>query len=404
VPRGVQVRVLSPVPNILRNFLGIFVYGVFLAHMPDIITKSVTTSYGQRVVNSFGGMLGGVIIFLGSFALLYWNEGRVDLSKIAAKALEIPAVTSGTSGEGSLVSTTGPITTTTQVGDPDFILPGAYINLERRVEIYAWVETEKEETTTNSDGSETTTTTYTYKKDWTTTLEDSSNFAEPSGHTNPADFDYQPDTWTVPTLKIGELTVPTADLNLPPSSPLTLTKDLLTPTGLRAQQGNYLFFGAGSASAPVVGDERLSYQVVKPDFTGTIFGQRTGEQITKFTDPDGNVLFRLFVGGRDAALTLMHQEYVITLWLLRALGLFLMWAGLAGILKPFATIIDRFPFLGSIAKAGVGIVALLIALPLTIVTIIVSMIIHSWLAIVVVLALFGGWLYWSKSQAGPVTP
>ena len=48
--------------------------------MANSFTTVTTTGYFQRIINSFVGILIGVLLFAGSFFLLYWNEGRFDLS------------------------------------------------------------------------------------------------------------------------------------------------------------------------------------------------------------------------------------------------------------------------------------------------------------------------------------
>jgi hypothetical protein len=367
--------------------------------MPDVITRSSTTSYGGRVQNAFKGVIGGLLAFALSFPLLYWNEGRVDLSKIAERSQHVPAESTVNVAPESFISTTGTVAITEKVGDSEYLQPGAHIALTRVVEIYAWVEESEEKTSTNSDGSETTETTYTYTQEWTENLQDSDQFAEPVGHQNPKNFDIKGGEWRVPTVTVGAWSANTKDLDLPPSTDLTLTKEILTQKGAAALRGQYLFFGTGAVEKPVVGDERVSYRVVSPNFSGTIFGQATNGAVSRYTDSDGNTLFRLFTGDRAAALATLHQEYLLLLWIFRALGFLMMWFGLAALLKPFAAILDRFPFIGSIAKAGVSVVTFAIALPLSIMTIVVSAILHSWIALATILLLVLGYIWWSKSRA-----
>jgi len=57
--------------------------------MADQFTDVTTTGYGGRIINSIKGVVIGLILFVVSFGLLYWNEGRVDLSNIAKTATEI---------------------------------------------------------------------------------------------------------------------------------------------------------------------------------------------------------------------------------------------------------------------------------------------------------------------------
>ena len=44
--------------------------------MENKYIETTTTTYGQNVKNSFGGIILGLILFIASFALLWWNEGN----------------------------------------------------------------------------------------------------------------------------------------------------------------------------------------------------------------------------------------------------------------------------------------------------------------------------------------
>jgi hypothetical protein len=56
-------------------------------------------------------------------------------------------------------------------------------------------------------------------------------------------------------------------------------------------------------------------------------------------------------------------------WILRAVGFLAMLIGLLLIAKPLVTLADVLPFLGSLLGVGVGLLALTLALPLTLVTV-----------------------------------
>ena len=68
-----------------------------------------TTNLGQRIANSFIGLLLGIALFFGSFVILYWNEGRIDFSQVARQAIEISTTAANNSAQGKLVTTTGEI-------------------------------------------------------------------------------------------------------------------------------------------------------------------------------------------------------------------------------------------------------------------------------------------------------
>ncbi|NBX51334.1 hypothetical protein EBT25_15760 [bacterium] len=135
--------------------------------MPDTYTQTTTVGFGKRIMNSIGGVVMGVAMFFGSFGVLYWNEGRVDISDIAKKSEAISAETVYTGKDGAFVSMTGKIMGSEDIGDGMYLKPGPYLIVTRTAEMYAWEQESKSESQTNLGGSETTTTTYNYQKAWT---------------------------------------------------------------------------------------------------------------------------------------------------------------------------------------------------------------------------------------------
>ena len=52
-------------------------------------TETTTTTYGQRVKKSFGGIGSGILLFIVGTILLWWNEGRaVKTTKMLNEAAE----------------------------------------------------------------------------------------------------------------------------------------------------------------------------------------------------------------------------------------------------------------------------------------------------------------------------
>ena len=84
--------------------------------MPNVFTKTTTVGYGSRIMKSIVGVLLGIALFIGSFAVLYWNEGRADLSKIAVTATDI-SVDATVAVDGSLVSVSDVLSSTETLGD-----------------------------------------------------------------------------------------------------------------------------------------------------------------------------------------------------------------------------------------------------------------------------------------------
>ncbi|MCK5922910.1 MAG: hypothetical protein KAG66_18350, partial [Methylococcales bacterium] len=125
------------------------------------ITKVTKVGFFKRITNSIFGVLIGIVLFLGSFVLLWKNEGRVDLSKIAENSVAVSAETVDSNNESQLIAVSGNLTSDGTLGDGDYLQAGDYISLSRNAEMYAWVQHSDSNTKKNVGGSQTTTTEYT---------------------------------------------------------------------------------------------------------------------------------------------------------------------------------------------------------------------------------------------------
>ena len=356
--------------------------------MVNSFTKTTRTGYGSRILASITGVIFGIVLFIGSFALLYWNEGRADLSKIAVTAIDI-SVDVGTAVEGSLVSASGVLSSTETLGD-DYLVAGSYIAVDRTVEMYSWVEDTETSSTTNTGGSETTTTTYNYKNEWTEYPSDSTKFEYPSDHYNPPRA-LESAEKRVSAATVGTYSIDIANVTLPAFSEVSLTEQntiLPSITGMTASlSGGYIYVGKGAVATPQVGDLRIKYTVINTGGNVTVFGQLGGGQISTYKDADNNVLFRIFNATRDEAITILHAEYVTSLWMLRLLGFVMMWVGMMMIFAPLSTVLDVLPFLGGVSRFIIGAITFVVAVVFAGVTILVSMVVHSVIALVIVAVL-----------------
>jgi len=363
--------------------------------MPDSFSETTTTGYGSRIVNSIKGVVIGLILFVVSFGLLYWNEGRVDLSNIAKTATEISSATISTDSSltGKLISTTGVINSDRIIGDNLFLNPNKFIAAEREVEMYSWIEKSESHNKTNTGGSETTETTYTYSKGWEENPKSTNNFKRPEGHENPQK---SLDSYTnkVTTATIGAYNLDPQSVILPNFSQLPLNSQNITLSdGATLANDSYLFIKkseSGTFNSPQVGDLRISYHVLRPGFDGTIFGKLSGSKIDPYFDQDGNNLYRVFIGTRDQGIATLHTKYTTLLWILRLVGFLLMWFGLSALCGPISVLMDILPIFGVISRSLIGIITFLVAFVLTIVTILVSMLLHSLIALIIVLVITVG--------------
>lgn len=367
----------------------------------------------------------GLLLFVASFGVLYWNEGTVDVSDIAKNAFEIDGSSVEAEDDGEFVYTYGTVTSDEKIGDGLYLVPGDYLAVRRTTEMYAWVEKTESKSKKDLGGSETTETTYTYVKEWVENPSSSGDFRYPEDHENPSKT-IESYNATVSSAKIGAYDLNIEKLSLPGMDDLTLNEqkiDLSVGGEVKAEEdeaaeedvaivetdtgwvittgdneggevaaeaggltmtGNYVFSGEGSLSKPEVGDMRISYSVVKNNAEGTVFGKVEGQKITPYIDEKtGTKVYRFFDGTRDESLATLHEEYNMKLWIFRLIGFFMMWFGLSSLFAPISVLLDVVPAFGSLSRGIIGAITFISAAILSILTIIVSMILHSLLAVII---------------------
>lgn len=370
--------------------------------MNDRFTEVTTKSWGSRILNSIKGVLIGFLMFIISFWVLYSNEGRVDLSKIAKTAVEIKATSKAPAeANNQLISTTDVLKSDEKIGDT-FLKKGNYISIERNVEMYAWQEETQSKSQKNIGGSETTETTYTYKKEWTSNPDNSSNFKKIEGHQNPQ-MTLNNNSIKVINAEIGMYDVDMNQLTLPQHKNIQLNNNnVILENDLKLANDQYLFKGSGSINSPEIGAIRVSYSVIhNPLDTATIFGKldTTNQKISPYYGTKNTKLYRVFEGARDTAISTMKTEHTILTWILRGVGFALMWFGLMALFGPISVFLDVLPIFGSISKAGIGLITFLVSLVLSIITILVSIIVHNLIALVVViLGIIIGTIWYLKNK------
>jgi hypothetical protein len=345
------------------------------------------------------GVLFGIILFLVAFPVLWFNEGRTNMATVAQASVLVDGTRTNAQTEGQQVAVAGTLSSDERLGDPSYLDAGSYIQLDRKVEMFAWVEHKSTDTRKDTGGSSTTTTTYTYEKQWTSSPEDSQSFEHPQGHSNPP-LPVQSTTLLVSSARVGAYTINPADITLPNPRDINLNSDIVTTSGNRRLVGNYIVLGRGSLDTPQLGDTRISYSGVAANMPAIAFGKQQGTALVPYLTRQNDRLYRVFVNtDRAGAIQEMNTEYTMIGWILRLVGFLLMWIGLGLCFGPITAFLDVLPFLGSAGRFVIGLVALPVALALSVITIVISILVHNVLALIVVFGLlFGGVMLWSKLQ------
>lgn len=177
-------------------------------------------------MESIKGVAAGVGLFFLSFVVLWKNEGCVDYAKVAEKAVAVKADAVDKSAEGKFVSVTGKLSTNEKLEDKELLQPGNYVRLERKVEMFAWVEHKRTEQEKKLGGKKVTREIYSYEKDWTSDPGSPNKFAEPKGHENPA-LPLASETFTAAKSMVGAYPFNSSEASLPAGKPLKLSDELL---------------------------------------------------------------------------------------------------------------------------------------------------------------------------------
>jgi len=117
----------------------------------------------------------------------------------------------------------------------------------------------------------------------------------------------------------------------------------------------------------------VTYRVVKPQ-TVSIVAKQDGKTLGSYSTKAGEPIC-ILAGGKQTAdemFTQAEKSNAMWTWIKRFIGFILMLIGISMMLKPISVLADVIPFFGNIVEVGLGILAFLIALPLTLITIAVA--------------------------------
>ncbi len=394
--------------------------------MPEV----TTTGWGGRIGKAIIGIPLGIILFLASFAVIFWNEGRAvhraeALSEGKAGCVEVADVNKvNPENNGKLVHMTGEATTEDTIKDPVFGVSAKALKLTRNAEIYQWEE-RSESKTERKGGKDITTTSYYHDKKWVKEPVNSSNFHPDDGGNagevikNVGTLPYKTDVIRNKDARIGayKLTDHQVD-QMGAGDPLPVTTEMEEnlPANLKGKvkaghDGDYYQpFARDEADKPTkddpsldpqIGDVRYSFQVVKPATISLVYKQN-GDTFEPYTAKSGSTLEMLQLGtkSKDQMFSEEEQANETMTWILRLVGFIMMAAGIFLVLSPIAAFVDILPIFQQMASAAIGFFAILVALPLTLITIGIGWVFYRPLLgiglLVVAFAILGGAFYFIR--------
>jgi hypothetical protein len=345
----------------------------------DTFTEITNESWLSRIGGAITGLVIGLVLFIAAFSILFWNEGRAvkrykTLNEGAGSVISLPEARVLPENEGKLVHVSGKAVTDDIVTDTTFDVAVNAIKLKRKVEMYQWKEIKKSRTEKKVGGGKKTVTKYSYSRNWSSSLINSSNFKKPAGHQNPTAMPYQSEEFLADDVSLGEFKLSGSLVGKINKTSLLSVSDLANIDGIpnATFHGNGIYFG-DNPSSPQIGDLRISYQIVVPTDI-SIVSKQSDISFEPYRTEAGGTIEMLSLGliEADNMFQNAQRSNVMWTWMLRLGGFILMLIGIAMILKPLSVVSDIIPFLGNMVSFGTVILSLLIATPFAFLTVAVA--------------------------------
>ena len=361
------------------------------------------------MVNSFIGILIGLLMVPGSVLLVSWNEYRtVHRSRGLAEAQEVteevvdPFEINAAQND-RLVHTTGTATTEETLNDPEFGVSLKAMRLQRTVEMYQWVEHKKSETRDKIGGGKETITTYTYDRRWQEGRENSEGFKDRSGHENPSPR-YASHSAVTDRGTLGAYKLPSSLIesrmnswkDLPVSLDTVLAKVDQSLAAHFKLDGSKLYYGAvlPMSSEPHVGDLRIAFRAVEPAQVSVLSKQNNSE-LSPFKTSNGELIEHLMIGKVNTVemFDSLKLENTMMAWMIRIGGWILSIVGFTLITGPLQTLAAIIPPVGRLVGSMTFFVSFLLGTSLTLISIAIAWIAVRPLFGIALLVVAGGAIY-----------
>mmetsp|Transcript_33662 Transcript_33662/g.62032 ORF Transcript_33662/g.62032 Transcript_33662/m.62032 type:complete len:434 (+) Transcript_33662:192-1493(+) len=350
----------------------------------DVYTETTHEDLGDRLQGACCGICIGLLLFFGSFPLLFWNEGRaVDrhdaLNEAETQTSSIDATSPlDPANEGKLLHFSVDVTNGGDaLVDPIFGIKSVNgsLVLRRDAEMYQWIETSSSSSKKDLGGGKTTTTTYTYQKEWRNRLVSSQNYKKPTNHRNPSSMEFESLQLNANPIMIGSYELPMRlESKLTWGTPMTVTVDDIPDESLRnrTKQTTDGFYFGNSIDNSQIGDQKITFAQTPPS-TITVVGVQSGNTLSAFVAENGeggDVL--LFRQGKYSAAEMYEEaesQNAVLSWFIRFGGFLLMTSGLYLIFRPIEVFADIVPCVGDIVGCGLIFMSVVISAVLSSITI-----------------------------------
>jgi Transmembrane protein 43 len=330
-----------------------------------------------RIGGAIKGIFIGVFLFIGSLVMLVLNERNAvrDISankEIAKQVVSIENNEVNAANEGKLVHLNGLAKTDDILRNSEFGIEQNAIRLKWNASIYQWVEKSHTKSKKKIGGGEETVTTYEYEKKWEKAPVDSSKFKE-TGHDNVGQQKFNTGSVDASLVTVGAFRLPPALIaKMDDSKPFSLTK---LPANLEAsgKLTNGIFHTGKDLQTPQIGDEKVEFSVVGQGDV-SVMAVQTKDSFSAYQAKNGKTKFLLYDGLLSAEQVVQEEESKAKMlrWILRGGGFFLLFFGIALVLKPLSVLADVIPIFGSLVGGVTGLIAFLAAAGISLAVIAIS--------------------------------
>ncbi|XP_040264154.1 transmembrane protein 43 [Bufo bufo] len=348
------------------------------------IRSEAAPGFLQRLSDTAGGMLLGLIAFTLSFYLLFTNEGRaVQTAASLDEGLSVVFPIGNNQrvdpvNEAKLLHLTGPLQTSKPLFDPNYGVSMHCVQLRRQVEMYQWVEYE-ESKEYEEGGEKKTETRYTYNTEWRSEVVSSRHFDREIAHRNPSAMAVESYTAVAADVQVGGYYLSKGLINKVDNFKQLSLSQIRNPHADVIAGGNYFYQGADPKN-PEVGDLRISFWYAGVSMGGPTFGsvdtvsiiaRQRGGELVSYKTKSGDQLELLYLGSHTAE-EMFHEEHqsnAMKTWALRAAGWLMMFVGVSLMIKIFHTLVDWFPVVRDLVSLGLQLFALCVSSSLSLLTI-----------------------------------
>lgn len=367
--------------------------------------ETTSTSWFSRLGNSFKNIFIGFLFVIGAIILLFWNEGRAvkteqNLKEGFSVVVSVSPDKRDLKNEGKLIHFSGMTKSPDLLTDNEFGISARALKMQRIVEVFQWKEESRSKTVQKLGGGTETTTTYTYSKEWSDKLIDSSNFREAETHQNPSVKLFLDQEWIAQGVTVGEYAISEDLLSaLSGYQSFSIPQEMFdaknTTSSAQLQlKGNIIYYQTNNITTPEIGNVRISYEIISPQDISIIYKQ-SGEMLVPYQTKNGSTIGMIQLGKSTAEemfKSAQDSNKAMT-WILRFVGALLLFIGFQMILGVLPVVGSVIPFIGSIIGAGVGLVSFLLTIIISMVVIAIAWITYRpFIAVILFLVAIAGFI------------